>query len=342
MDGFIFKEPLFQTARCMLWRAEQKTLERDVLLAILRQEVIADEQLTDVLFDVFRTLARIHTTLLPEVIDMVRTPEVAYVVFEACEAKKILQLLTDCRLDSQQVFQLAEGLAKGLAVLDRAHLVYGGLRPKHLYVTEDSSPLLLDPTTITYAAGCGPQPESDALVGSAPYIAPEQYLAPDCVDTRADMFSLAMTLYALATGQIPYGSLPPEEILEAKQTQTIPSPCDISPNFPPALALWLARLAQREPADRYNDWDDVLFDLYQAQQGIAPDVGDATTSVIAPPDPAVRARAGRTIRLTMADLRAYRQKRHTRNHSRLLLGIIAGLSLLVLVLLAVLIGVLLT
>ncbi len=340
MDGFIFKEPLLQTTRCLLWRAEQKTLERDVYLAILQPEVMENVSLCNLLFDIFRTLARSRTSLLPEIIDMVRTSEMAYVVLEACEAKNILQLLTDCRLDAQQVFQIAEGLAKGFAELDRAHLVYGGLRPKHLYLTEESLPILLDPTTIAYASGYGEQPDSDTLIGSAPYVAPEQYLAPECVDTRADMFAMGMTLYALATGQIPYGAMPPEEILEMKQTQAIPSPCDISPNFPPALALLLSRLAQREPADRYNDWDDVLFDLHQARQGIAPDPGNAETTVIALPDPTVRAQAGRTVRLTLSDLRSYRHRKLPANHSRLLLGIIAVLTVLVVVLLAIVIGML--
>ncbi len=327
-----------QTARCVLWRAEQKTLERDVLVVMLQPEVVANKALCDLQFEIFRTLARSHVSFLPEIIDMVRTPEYAYVVLEECYAKNILQLLTDCRLDAQQVFQIAEGLAKGFAELNQVHLVYGGLRPKHLFLTEESVPMLPDPTTIAYVAGYGAQPEDDVLIGSAPYIAPEQYLAPDCVDTRADMFAMAMTLYALATGQIPYGSMAPDEILEAKQTQSIPSPCDISPNFPSALALVLSRMAQREPSDRYADWDDVLFDLHQAQLGIAPNAGDPTTTVIALPDPTVQARAGRTIRLTLSDLRAYRQQKAPANHSRLLLAIIAVLALMVVGLLAVVIG----
>ena len=73
------------------------------------------------------------------------------------------------------------------------------------------------------------------------------------------------------------------------------------------LAALLARLASRDPANRFDDWDAVRVAFHQVREGLDLPAGHPEDSVIAPPDPEVRARAGRTIRLSVNDLRAYRR-----------------------------------
>lgn len=307
IEGFVFRQRLTQSARCALWRAEQVALERDVLVAVFNREAHTPADVR-ACFAVARTMAQAKTPLLPDVIDIIRTAGQAYVILEDAHAQGVLQLLDGRRLGAEQARMLAARLAEGFAGLHAAHLVYGGLRPRSLYLVDGTEPLLPDFSPMRFEAGYGEAPPEEAT-GSAPYVAPEQYLEPGAVDTRADMFALGMTLYALTTGQVPFGALPPEEILEAKLRMTVPSPCDLVPNFPPALAGVLVRLTQRDPQHRYADWDELLFDLHQAGEGIVPAVGDPAGSVIAPPDPAARARAERTIRLSVSDLRRLRRER---------------------------------
>lgn len=328
IEGFVFRQQLTQSARCPLWRAEQTALERDVLVAVFEPEAMANPALGNALFAVARTMAQAKTALLPDVIDIIRTETQAYVILEDAHAQNVVQLLDGRRLTPAQALRLASRLAEGFVGLHAAHLVYGGLRPRSLYLVDGMEPLLPDFSPMRFEAGYGENPPVEPT-GSAPYVAPEQYLEPAAVDTRADMFALGMTLYALTTGQVPFGALPPEEILQAKLTSAVPSPCDLVPNFPPALAGVLARLAQRDPQHRYTDWDEVLFDLHQAGEGIAPSGRNPSDSVIAPPDPAARARAERTIRLSVADLRRMRHERAFRERFSWLrlLGCLLVLSL---------------
>ncbi len=333
IEGFVFRQRLTQSARCSLWRAEQTALERDVLVAVFGAEALGDERLGNALFAVARTLAQARTTLLPDVIDIIRTEGQAYVILEDAHAQNVVQLLDGRRLEPAQAIRLASRLAEGFAGLRAAHLVYGGLRPRSLWLVDGTEPLLPDFSPMRFEAGYGENPPGEPT-GSAPYVAPEQYLEPAATDTRADMFALGMTLYALTTGQVPFGALAPEEILRAKLTSAVPSPCDLVPNFPPALAAVLTRLAQRDPQHRYADWDEVLFDLHQAGEGIVPTGPDPAGSAIAPPDPAARARAERTIRLSVADLRRMRRERAFRPRFSWLrlAGCLTGLTLLLLTL----------
>lgn len=310
IDGFTFRQKLSQSERYTLWRAEQTALERDVIVGVFAPEVVQDNLLLSAHFSVMRTLAQTKCRLVPDVIDLIRTEHQAYVVLEDRHARSVLNLLDGHRLEAGQLLRIATDMAEGFGELHAAHLVYTGLTPRNLYVSEVSEPLLPDISPVRFEAGfAGSSDLGTPEAKSAPYLAPEVYESPKAVDTRADMFALGMTLYALATGQVPFGAFSEEEIVRRKQRSVIPSPCDVSPNFPPELAAVLAKLANRKPEGRYAGWDDVAFDFHQAGRGITPEGDVYADSVIAPPNPMTRAHAGRTVRLSVEDLRNYRRRR---------------------------------
>ena len=72
IEGFEFWQRLAQSTRCVLWRAVQCALERDVLVAVFSEEVLADEALADALFALVRKLTQAKTPLIPDVIDIRR------------------------------------------------------------------------------------------------------------------------------------------------------------------------------------------------------------------------------------------------------------------------------
>lgn len=309
IEGLEFLRRVGKPMRGELWRARQTALERDVLVAVFGPEMGEGPE-GDVRFGVVRALAQVKTVLVPEVIDVLRSPEAAYVVLEDPHAQPILGLLDGGRLEARQLARLAARLMEGLAELHGDGLLYGALTPGAIAISDDSEPVLPDITPARFEPGQGVNPPDWRLPAAArPYAAPELDEAPEVADTRADMFALGMTLYALGTGQVPFGAVSPECLREVRRTHTVPSPCDISPNFPESLAAFLMRLTQRDPGARYADWDEARFDLHQLlTAGVSPDAGEPGGSVLAPPDPEARARAGRTIRLSVEDLRSFRRE----------------------------------
>ncbi len=305
LDGFSFRQQVLVSNGGIVWRAQQEALERDVLVAELDTTAPEAALRAEATTVVAGRIAQAKVRLMPGVVDVLADDHAFYLILEDIRSQPILTLLKDRKLGVEQAIKLTTSLAQGFAELHAIGVVYGGLRPRTLYLVDERDPLLPDFTPARFEAGKGENPPAE-LVGSAPYVAPEQIVMPEAVDTRADMFSLAMTIYALVTGQVPYGALEPSKILDAKLVLSIPSPCDLVPNFPEAFAGVLARLAQREPDDRYADWDEVLFDLHQAAQGIPPEVPNPDDSIIAPPNPEAHRKADRTIRLSSSELRRYR------------------------------------
>lgn len=301
---------LLETPTCLLWRAHQITLDRTVLILELKPEISDIPESRAIAFNSVRLLTELRLPLFPDVIDLLRQGNTDYIILEDANISSILTALNGNRLNAEQLITLTQQLAQHFRILQEKGLVYRVCSPATLFITEDATPMLPDVTSLIfgvdfrYISRFQPRHINDLTWAS-----PEEH-APKTValDTRSDIFSIGLTLYALATGQVPFGMLAPEEIPEAKQMRAIPSPCDVSKHFPPALAVVLMKMTHRDPALRYQNWDDILADLALVQAGTTPHIEAPEYALIAAPAPKSVPKAGRTIRISAKALRVYRAK----------------------------------
>jgi predicted Ser/Thr protein kinase len=91
------------------------------------------------------------------------------------------------------------------------------------------------------------------LMGTPEYMSPEQ-LRGEEVDFRSDLYSLAVVIYELFTGALPFrGDTPVATIV--RQLHDVPN-LDL-PKLPPELRPVLARALAKSPEDRYADAEEM-------------------------------------------------------------------------------------
>jgi len=93
--------------------------------------------------------------------------------------------------------------------------------------------------------------------GTPYYMSPEQTLGKN-VDHRTDIYSLGVTMFALATGSVPCteGNIPYHHV----HTEP-PDIRDLRPELPAELASVVARCLQKDPDARYQSAKEILVDL---------------------------------------------------------------------------------
>lgn len=93
--------------------------------------------------------------------------------------------------------------------------------------------------------------ENGEIKGKYSYMAPEQVLG-DEVDRRADVFSLAITLYLLTTGRHPFKTSDKLNIIRAITSDTPAArPSLHDPAFPPALEAVLMKALAKDASERH-------------------------------------------------------------------------------------------
>jgi len=90
------------------------------------------------------------------------------------------------------------------------------------------------------------------VVGTADYMAPEQWMNPHTVDIRADIYSLGCSFYYLLTGQVPFpGDVPMEKML--KHNLDKPTPVEqFRPEVDSKILIALDRMMTKRPEERYQ------------------------------------------------------------------------------------------
>lgn len=136
-----------------------------------------------------------------------------------------------------------------------AGIVHRDVKPQNLFVTSTSDGTahvkVLDFGIARHTRAASKLTQTATVIGSPPYMAPEQMLANE-VDARTDVWSLGATLYEFLTGKPPFpGATMPEiyaRIVQGPAESPLLSRAEISV----PLADIVMRCLSRNPEDRFD------------------------------------------------------------------------------------------
>ncbi|MCX4576670.1 serine/threonine-protein kinase [Streptomyces sp. NBC_01571] len=146
-------------------------------------------------------------------------------------------------LDAAPLRQLMAGLAEGLRDIHRAGVVHRDLKPSNVLLADDG-PKVID-FGISRPSDSELHTETGKLIGTPPFMAPEQFRSPREVGPAADVFALGSLIVHAATGSGPFNSDSPYLVAY----QVVHDEPDLT-GVPEELADLVARCLAKEPEDR--------------------------------------------------------------------------------------------
>lgn len=91
------------------------------------------------------------------------------------------------------------------------------------------------------------------LEGTLAYISPEQTGRMNRgIDYRSDFYSLGVTFFELLTGQLPFTTKDPMELIYCHIAKLPPNVSSLNPKIPPVLSLIISKLMAKNAEDRYQ------------------------------------------------------------------------------------------
>ncbi|MCY1078861.1 AAA family ATPase [Archangium lansingense] len=172
-------------------------------------------------------------------------------------------------IEPDTFLELAVQLAEILGNLHRLRVIHRDLNPTNVIVAAGTRHLtVLDFDLATRVAAATPPTSIRGELESAlPYIAPELTGRMDRpVDARADLYSLGATFYELLTGQPPFTSTDPVELVHSHLARPPLPPAHANPKVPALLSDLVLKLLAKMPEERYQSADSLLADLQEAQR----------------------------------------------------------------------------
>jgi hypothetical protein len=174
-------------------------------------------------------------------------------------------------LPPEEILQIGIEMATGVAAAHAQGLIHRDIKPANILLAErptgtSGRPGVVKITDFGLARAVDDTSltQRGVVAGTPQYMAPEQARG-EALDHRADLFSLGSVLYALCTGQPPFGGEGTVAVLFNVCAET-PRPIqELNPAIPDWFVNIVDKLHAKKPADRFQSAAEVADLLLQYQ-----------------------------------------------------------------------------
>lgn len=188
--------------------------------------------------------------------------QVHFMVMEFVEGRTLRDLLGELGTFPETLLrEVARQVASGLAAIHAAGIVHRDLKPENVLITPDHDVKVMDLGVARLMEESVALTREGQFAGSLLYAAPEQFGgAGGEVGPRADLYSVGVMLYELATGENPFQRDGAAAVLTAHLKDSPPRLSDRNPEVSPFLSEVVGTLLEKDPAERF-DSSRTLHDL---------------------------------------------------------------------------------
>ena len=252
----------------VVYRARQTSMDRLVALKLLSRRLSSDESYVEKFLAEARSAAKLNHENVVGAINAGEANGLYYFVMEFVDGESAAEHLErDGPYDPDEAFRIAEAVARGLEHAHEVGIVHRDVKPENIVITANAEVRLCDLGLAKPLAVAGTGEKSDMTEGTPYYCSPEQALGRTDIDARSDVYSLALTLYHMITGEPAYEGDGPREILVQQVRAPAPDLDLAMPEVAPPLRTLLAKMMVKEREQRLGSMRDFLRLLDAARRG---------------------------------------------------------------------------
>lgn len=254
-----------------VWRATDTHLDRDVAIKFLSEDLEADpERLARFAYEA-RIVATLSHTNIVTIHAVEEIEGRRFLVMEMVRGRTLDQCIPPNGMPWTEYVGVALDIVDAIAAAHDHGVTHRDIKPRNIMVDDHGRAKVLDfglarvtcPVPAATVDADSPTDlflSTETLEGTLSYMSPEQ-LRGDPVDPRADLFSLGVVLYEMATGTRPFIRETSADLI-ATILRDEPRPAiELRPDLPPRVGRILQRALQKDPSMRYQSARELRSDL---------------------------------------------------------------------------------
>ncbi len=268
---YVIEQPIGRGGMGVVYRARHRHMNRVVALKLLAPSAVQSETAKQRFYREIRAAAKLIHPNIVTAYDASEAHGNLYLVMEYVAGGTVSdRLRRDGPLPIDAALDLAKQAALGLQCAHEQGIVHRDVKPGNMLVDEDGTLKILDLGLAQLDADQGLHvttlTQSGGLMGTTPYMAPEQAVDPRSADARADIYSLGCSLYQMITGEPPYKADTSVGMILAHREEPIPSLETSRSDTPRFIQSLLDRMMAKRPDDRFADMAEVIAALEAANE----------------------------------------------------------------------------
>jgi tetratricopeptide (TPR) repeat protein len=288
VSGYRIEAELGRGGMGVVYRAWQEVPPRRVALKMIRAGTDASPEELARFRNEAAAVARLQHPHVVQIFEVGDHEGLPYFSLELVEGGNLSGRLDGTPQPAGPAARLVETLARAVHVVHQRGVIHRDLKPANILLASggrqppggaappggsrpplaDLNPKITDfglakhldtPTALT---------RSGAVLGTPPYMAPEQAMArTDQIGPAIDVYALGAVLYELLTGRPPFRGENDMDTLLQVMSQEPVAPRQLQPKVPPDLETVCLKCLEKEPARRYASAEALADDLQRFEEG---------------------------------------------------------------------------
>ncbi|MCJ8318172.1 MAG: protein kinase [Colwellia sp.] len=272
-------EILGQGGMGAVYRAKDKTLERNVALKLLKTKAGANQTSNVMLLDEARMACKLNHPNIVTIYDVARAQNNNFIIMEWVDGQSLDQLIPVEGLPLETALDYARQIIDGIACAHQSQIIHRDIKPQNIMLTVDGTIKVLDfgiagliahnddenkkqskPLTPLQTG----KTDTCVFTGTPGYISPEQALGRKNLGQGSDIFSFGILLYQMLTGKRPFEG---ENGKERNQAIIIGDYAKLPAHLPIDLRAIVDHCLAHAIEDRYQSSATLSNDLHNYLNG---------------------------------------------------------------------------
>jgi len=252
--SYILTDTLSENQRSVVYRARRAADGQPVILKIVNASYPSLEQITRLRHE-YRVTRELNMAGVVAALSLDRYRNGAAIVFEDFGGDSLARLGGGKPIDPGQFLSLAVQLADTLGHIHRRRVMHKDINPSNIVWNPRTDEVkIIDFSLATELSRETPAVLSPSVLeGTLLYMSPEATGRMNrAIDYRTDFYSLGVTFFELLTGQLPFSSSDPMELVHCHIARTPPSVREVRSTIPHRLSEIVAKLMAKRAEDRYQ------------------------------------------------------------------------------------------
>jgi diguanylate cyclase (GGDEF)-like protein len=254
-SDYILTEKIHETRNSVIYRGHKESETQPVIIKLLKTSnpTIAEVARFTQEYNLLKTLD------VPNVIkiyDLVREDDQYAIIEEDFGGVSLKKILREKKPDLKSVLEISSKVSETLGLIHKNNIIHLDIKPDNILINAEKGEVKITDfgisAVLTHANDELYNP--DVIEGTLSYMSPEQTGRMNRgVDYRTDIYSLGATLYEMLTGEVPFKSRDPMELIHAHIARQPLPPHYLNASVPTVLSSVVMKLLAKNPEERYQN-----------------------------------------------------------------------------------------
>jgi serine/threonine protein kinase/Tfp pilus assembly protein PilF len=260
-----------------VYLAQDTKLDRNVAIKLLSPDIANDKNRMNRFVQEAKAASALNHPNIITIHEIDEADQGQFIATEFIDGETLRDHMRSKSLTVDQVVDVATQIASALSAAHSAGIVHRDIKPENVMLRRDGIVKVLDfglaklndqSSAIDSEAPTRGiiNTEPGTVMGTVMYMSPEQARGLQ-VDERTDIFSLAVVIYEMLSGRLPFEGASTNEIVSSILSERGPQPlARYSTEVPAELERIVSKALRKNSDERYQTSKDMLLDLKTLKQ----------------------------------------------------------------------------